>query len=182
MTVLPWVWGATAAEIAAEYPCDRFAVGATRSCHRATDSAADAGLVFRWFCQLRIAPYSYDLLDNWGKPSPQALMPGLDELELGQQFMTIFRLVDFSPGRQLTLKLEAPRGRRLFGELAVSYTVAPRPGGSRLVVKMALADEPGAVNAVRREVLAWGDLVMMRRQLRKLAALAERTGSSTREG
>jgi hypothetical protein len=169
---LPWVWQATAEEVAAEYPCDRYVEGPAASCLRAVDSAADAETVFRWLCQLRVAPYSYDLLDNWGKPSPRTLTPGLDELELEQPVMTIFRLVEFSPGRHLTLRLRNAASRRLYGDIAVSYTVTPTATGSRLVVKMVI---PGTVGAVRCRLLAWGDLVMMRKQLTKLAALAEET-------
>ncbi|GAA1563219.1 hypothetical protein GCM10009789_15350 [Kribbella sancticallisti] len=169
---LPWVWQATAEEVAAEYPCDRYVEGAVASCLRAVDSAADAETVFRWYCQLRVAPYSYDSLDNWGKPSPRTLTPGLDELEVGQSVMTIFRLVDFTPGRQLTLRLRNPASRRLYGDIAVSYTVTPRPGGSRLVVKLVI---PAEVGAIRRRLLAWGDLLMMRKQLITLSTLAEQT-------
>jgi hypothetical protein len=169
---LPWVWQATAEELAAEYPCDRYVDAPGASCLRAVDSSADAATVFRWFCQLRVAPYSYDLLDNWGKPSPRTLTPGLDELELGMSVMTIFRLVDFEPGRHLTLRLRNPASRRLYGDIAVSYTVTPTATGSRLVVKMVI---PATVGAVRRWLLAWGDVVMMRKQLTTLAALAEET-------
>lgn len=174
MTGIPWVWQATADEISADYPCDRFVDGPSVACLRAVDSKADPGTVFRWFCQLRIAPYSYDLLDNFGKPSPRTLSPGLDELELGQRVMSIFSLVDFTPGHQLTLKLDDPGGRRLFGDLAVSYTVDPTAAGSRLVVKLAIPVAGGPFGSVRRYALAWGDLVMMRKQLRKLADYAER--------
>jgi hypothetical protein len=47
--------------------------------------------VVRWLCQLRAAPYAYDWLDNWGKQSPRQLIPGLENLKLGQTVMTIFR-------------------------------------------------------------------------------------------
>ncbi|QNE23067.1 hypothetical protein F1D05_21400 [Kribbella qitaiheensis] len=163
------MWRTTAEEVAAEYACDRFVDGPSVGFFRAADSAAKPEMVFRWFCQLRIAPYSYDLLDHWGKPSPRTLSPGLDELESGQRFMTIFRLVDFTPGRQLTLQIDRPAARRLFGNLAVSYTVSPAGTGSRLVVKLAV---PAGGNAVGRYLLAWGDLLMMRKQTVKLAGLA----------
>jgi hypothetical protein len=68
-------WGSTAAERAASYPCEEFVPGATLSVFRAIDVAAPVPVVFRWLCQLRIAPYSYDLLDNLGRRSPTELTP-----------------------------------------------------------------------------------------------------------
>lgn len=166
---LPWIWQATAEEVAAEYPCDRFVEGPVTGCWRAGDSAADAEELFRWICQLRVAPYSYDLLDNFGKTSPRTLSPGVDQLELGQRFMTIFEVADFTPGQQLTLKLVDRVSLRLFGELAVTYAAVPAAAGSRLVVKLALSAQG---NPVRRTLLAWGDLLMMRKQVLTLTQLA----------
>jgi len=36
---------------------------------------------------MRIAPYSYDGIDNLGCESPRVLIPGLDELAIGQKVM-----------------------------------------------------------------------------------------------
>lgn len=166
---LPWIWQATAEEVAAEYPCDRYVSGPVVGCWRAADSTASTEQLFRWLCQLRVAPYSFDLVDNFGKASPRTLTPGADLLELGQPVMTIFELVDFEPGRQLTVKIVDPRSRRLFGEVAVTYLVVPAASGSRLIVKLAL---PARGNAVRRTLLAWGDLLMMRKQVLRLTFLA----------
>jgi hypothetical protein len=87
--------------------------------------------------------------------------------------MTIFALVEFEAGRQLTLLLR--RARRLFGEVAVTYMVLPsRERQSRLVVKLLVRFPGGRSGAwVLRPLLPWGDLVMMRRQLLNLKALAE---------
>lgn len=168
----PWNWQASPIEQAAEYPCDQFVTGPVAACFRATDAAADPAEVFRWICQLRVAPYSYDLLDNFGRTSPRRLVPDLVDLEVGQTFMTIFRLVDFTPDCQVTLQLHDPASRRIFGDLAVTYLVQPAGSGSRLVAKLVLAADPGALQGARRYLLAWGDLVMMQKQLRTLAGLA----------
>jgi len=171
---LPDVWGATPAEITDRYPCDGLVPGRTESLFRAVDTTADPPTTFRWLCQLRVAPYSYDLIDNHGRRSPRTLTPGLDELVVGQRVMRIFTLVDFVPNREITLRLTDRRALRLFGDLAVTYRAAP----GRLVTKLVLAAR--SRDYLRRRALAWGDLVMMRRQLRRLATLAESTRSSER--
>lgn len=162
-------WGSTPADRELAYPCDRLVEGETY--WRAVDVEAPPATVFRWLCQMRIAPYSYDLLDNFGRRSPRELMPGLDELKLGQRFMTIFDLVDYDWGEQLTL--EVRRLRRLFGPVAVTYRVRPRGAeASRLVVKL----RPGAAGGgLRGRAAPFLELFMMRRQLLNLRGLAERT-------
>ncbi len=44
------------------------------------------------------APYSYDILDNFGRRSPRERNPELRHLEIGQRFMTIFALQSFVDG------------------------------------------------------------------------------------
>lgn len=167
MTGLPWVWGARADEVAARYPCGDH-VPAGRSMVRAVDVAAEPSTVFRWLCQLRVAPYSYDLVDNLGRRSPRTLTPGLDELATGQRFLIMFRISGFEPGREIT----AVGGNRAFGPVACTYRVVDDgPGRSRLIARLDVAADNG-IRRVLAHLIAWGDLVMMRRQLRTLAALA----------
>jgi hypothetical protein len=127
--------------------------------------------VFRWLCQLRVAPYSYDWLDNLGRRSPRELTPDLENLELGQRFMTIFDLVDFERNVHITLRLRRPG---LLPPLAVSYLVHPRADmGCRLIVKLVVQFHPGLRDRLIRRPVPWLDWVMMRRQLLTLKALAE---------
>jgi hypothetical protein len=164
-------WGSTEEEQAASYPCDGLIDSPDRVLHRAVDVEAPADVVFRWLCQLRVAPYSYDWIDNFGRRSPRRLTPGLDELQLGQPVMTIFRLVDFEHGRSITLHSDTT----VFGRVVVSYVVVPTADDrSRLVVKLAFKAPAGPYGSVLRTCLPTGDLVMMRKQLRTLKALAER--------
>ena len=166
-------WGATAEERARPYPCDRYLPDAHDAYHRAIDVDAPRAVVFRWLCQLRAAPYSYDLIDNFGRRSPRRLTPGLGELATGQRVMTIFRLAEFEPGEHLTLVLD--RAPWLLGEVAVTYAVSERPGGSRIVVKVAFRYPGGRAGAAAgSRAMPWLDLLMMRRQLLNLKQLAER--------
>jgi hypothetical protein len=130
---------------------------------------APAPALYRWLCQLRVGPYSYDKLDNRGRRSPQTLTPGVEELEAGQRVMTIFKLVEYESDRSITLFSSG----RIFGRVACTYRVEPLgPARSRLLVKMLAAyTRPGG--RLMRLILPPGDLVMMRRQLINLKALAE---------
>jgi len=169
-------WGATEAERALPYPCDDFVERLDAACWRAVSVHADAAIVFRWLCQLKVAPYSYDWIDNWGRRSPRTLTPGVEQLAVGQRVMSIFELVAFEPGRHLTLRTRgfAPG---LFPAVAVSYVVAPAaPRETRLLAKLAFEVRPGLLSAAARSFLEWGDLVMMRKQLLTLRDLAEGRG------
>jgi hypothetical protein len=168
-------WGTEAQERELTYPCDRFIPQHEAALYRGVTIAAPARIVFRWLCQMRVAPYSYDWIDNGGRQSPQALTPGLENLVVGQDVMRIFTLVDFEPDRQLTLRLK-PRSSasRTFGDIAVSYVVVPGAANScRLLVKLIASYPQGAKGSFMRALLPWGDLIMMRRQLLNLKQLAE---------
>jgi hypothetical protein len=175
---LAYSWGTTAAERAAAFPCDSYLISADSAYFRAVTVRAPAPVVFRWLCQLRAAPYSYDWLDNAGRQSPRRLTPGLEQLQVGQRVMLIFQLAEFAPDRHLTLRLMAPRARAMFGEVAISYVVVPQGEQScRLVAKVLVRYPHAGTWSLMRWGLPWGDLVMMRKQLLTLKALAERSSS-----
>jgi hypothetical protein len=158
-------WGASVAERAAPLPCDELLPDAPTRCDRAISVDAPAAVLFRRLCQLRVAPYSYDMLDNLGRRSPRELTPGVDRLEVGQRFMRIFTLASFVPGDHLTLR--APG-------VAVTYAVRASADRSRLVARVRFKAPGGRLgDALVGRVLALGDVVMMRKQLLTLKELAE---------
>ena len=169
---LPRSWGATKKECARSYPCDAHLDAPDQALIRAVDVCAEPAVVFRWLCQLRAAPYSYDWIDNFGRRSPRVLTPGLEQLALGQPFMRIFELVAFEPERHVTLLLRDRRGLAMFGEIACSYVVEPG-SPSRIVAKMIVRRPRGPWRWLAW-ALGWGDLVMMRKQLLTLKRCAER--------
>lgn len=148
-------WGTTPAERSLPLPCDDLIPSAAQVLNRATTVHAPREAVFRWLCQLRAAPYSYDLIDNFGRRSPRTLTPGLDDLEPGQRFMTIFRLASFEQDRSITLV----RG----SHLAVTYAALD----GRLLMRIRKRS--------RSLLLPYFDLPMARKQLLTLRDLTERT-------
>ncbi len=167
---LPWSWGATEDERRADYPCAAPVPDPAHRMIRAVDVAAPAATTFRWVCQLRVAPYSYDLIDNRGRRSPRSLTARADDLAVGEPFLLIFQIDSWTRGHEITgVGLE--RSTRRFGPMACTYRVEQAgEHASRLVARLDLTGRGRALGLA----LAWGDLLMMRRQLRNLAALATR--------
>ncbi|MBA2955599.1 SRPBCC family protein [Nocardioides sp. MAH-18] len=134
---------------------------------RAVHVDAPPAHVWRWLCQMEVAPYSYDWIDNRGRRSPRELTPGVTDPLVGQR-VQVFRVTDVQPGRQWSGFTIPP----VFGRTAVTYAVEPDVRGSRLVCRI-LTSQRGPAAWVGSRLLAWGDLVMMRKQLLTLKRLAE---------
>jgi hypothetical protein len=164
-------WGTTPEERARPYPCDRWLDRIGDAYYRGVTVHAEPAMIFRWLCQLKVAPYSYDWIDNLGRQSPRTLTPGVEQLTVGDRFMTIFDLVEFETDRHMTMRL---RKGTIFPDIALSYAVLPSPGApARLIMKIVACYPPGIGGHLQRWLLPWGDLVMARRQLLNLRDLAE---------
>jgi hypothetical protein len=174
-------WGVEPEEERLDYACDDLDGVFDAAYFRGVTVQAPAATVFRWLCQLRAAPYSYDWIDNYGRRSPRELIPGLEDLAVGQTVMRIFDLVAFEQDRHLTIRIKPGTSpERLFGDVAGTYLIVPRNEGScRLLAKLRVRYPRGLLGFLGRIALPPGDLVMMRRQLLNLKKLAEATPAST---
>ena len=175
-TGLPYAWGTIADEHERHYPADDLLDGPVVSMTRAVPVAAPVELAWRWLCQIGVAPYSYDLIDNLGRRSPRELTPGADRLEVGQ-LMQIFVLTSFEAPHHWT-GITTRRASRLFGRVAVTYAAEPDGDDRSRMVCRLVTPVPGRLAAARAHLLGWGDLVMMRKELLTLKALAERDARS----
>ena len=178
MTRLPWSWGTTADEDLLVVPARR---DSRANLVRATDIEADPPTVFRWLAQLKVAPYSYDWIDNPGRRSPRQLTPGVAGFVVGESVMTIFTVRSVEPDRYVELDIATPLARRLYGPLRVTYQTLPLPEDRTRLVAALHFTEPlsSRWDVVNAWALAWGDLIMMRKQLLTLADLA---GTTSRAG
>lgn len=67
------LWGVYEEELKLSFPCDRFIEQQHAVYYRGITINTAPEVIFRWLCQLRIAPYSYDWVDNFGIKSPDTL-------------------------------------------------------------------------------------------------------------
>jgi hypothetical protein len=163
-------WGVSDAEVDRAYGCDAFVTAPTLRASRGVTVRAEAATVWARIRQVRLAPYSYDLVDNLGRRSPRDLRD-LPEPQVGDPFTRALgrdqgRVVAVVPGRELTATIMGAH---------MSYAVLARESDVRLVLKV-------VARASRRlaPALSAGDLVMARKQLLTLRALAE--ADQRREG
>ncbi len=90
MTVA-YTWGTGEAERRLPFVCDNYLAHPDAVYFRGVTVRATPERIFRWLCQLRVAPYSYDWIDNRGRRSPQQLTPGAERLAAGQTMATSTR-------------------------------------------------------------------------------------------
>ncbi|WP_040837406.1 hypothetical protein [Nocardia brevicatena] len=157
-------WGVSDGEISRSYPCDEFVTSPTLQAWRGVSVEAPAEVLWPWVAQVRLAPYSYDWIDNFGRRSPRELK-GLPEPRAGEGFTTaggreLGRIVSVDPGKQLTATIMGA---------FMSYVLVPQDHDTtRLLLKVVM--RTGRWVALGLSV---GDLIMARRQLLNLKLLAE---------
>lgn len=159
-------WGTTRAETLHRYPCDEIILTPAMQAWRAVTVNAPPERVWPWVAQVRLAPYSYDWIDNLGRRSPRHLRH-LPEPVAGEPFTTVGgrptgRIIAVEPGEHLTGQIMG---------VVMSYVLVADDRGTRLLLKVVVAHAHRAITPL----LCLGDLVMARRQLLNFARLAERT-------
>ena len=162
--VQPWQhrWGATDEEVGAVLPGDEIIPDAAGSTTRAITIDAAPTDVWPWLVQLgydRAGWYSYDWIDNDGRPSADRVAPELQDLAVGDQIL-------MGPGMGPAVRELAPNRYLVAGDReGGSWCLALRPGdgGTRLVsrwrvhwpltpatVFWVLVSDPGAFIMERR--------------------------------
>lgn len=157
-------WGVSPAETRLVFGCDALVADPTLQAWRGVTVQAGPDVVWAWVRQVRLAPYSYDWVDNLGRRSPRALAD-LPDPQVGDPFTAVAgrptgRVLAVEPGRELTATIMGA---------VMSYLVVPEgDGSSRLLLKIvARARRPVAA------LLCVGDLPMARKQLLRLRSHAE---------
>jgi hypothetical protein len=165
-------WGVTDAEVSRAYPCDGRVPGPVLELWRGITVDVPPRQLWPWVCQVRLAPYSYDWLDNLGRRSPRELR-GLPDPRPGDPFTCVGGRLAI--GRVLSVASEEHLTASIMGA-GMSYVLTPSGASTRLVLKIVIARQRWYATAV-----GLGDWPMARRQLKNFKALAEREAQSSSE-
>lgn len=173
-------WGSLPDERKLVFTSDKYVKNRNDEYFRAVDINAPSDLVFRWICQMKVAPYSYDRLDNKGNESPQQLTPGMEKLKIGDKMMTIFNVDNFISNKEVTLVMDVPPKpyEKFYVPTAITYRILPARDGiknhCRVVVKYSAKWKNTLLGNAEKLFIIFADFIMMRRQLLNFKRLAER--------
>jgi hypothetical protein len=146
--------------------------------------------VWPWVAQMgagnRAGWYSYDLIDNGGRPSAERIAPELQQLSVGMIFPALpgmtdgFNLLAFERGRFLILGWRSPNGALLMTWAFVLHEVDHR--ATRLIVRARAG--PGYQFHrlpwwLGKRAVAFVHFIMQRRQLLGIASRAESAAATT---
>jgi hypothetical protein len=177
IVVGPWQrrWGATDEELARRLPGDELLRPDAPSTTRAITIDAAPEAVFPWLLQIgygRGGWYSYDWIDNDGRPSVERIDPALQRLAVGDR-------IEMVPGFGPVVAEIVPGHHIVAAGERDSWCLQVEPtadGRSRLISRWR-QDWPRSVGALVWIALADpGSFVMEQRMLRRIRDLAERTG------
>ncbi|MGD9960112.1 hypothetical protein [Nocardioides sp.] len=175
--IRPWqlTWGATAAEAVRALPGDDLVPRPSFAATRAISIQAPPERVWPWLVQVgmnRAGWYSYDLIDNLGRPSAVTILPQFQDLAVGDT-------VPMSPSGRVSfpvLAMSAPYSM-VWGtadDLTWTWQLDREPDGStRLLSRMRCRYRWTSPMILVHLGLEFGDIVMMRRMLLNLRGRAE---------
>jgi hypothetical protein len=188
-------WGATPAEVDCTYPGEELIPGARRGATMARTIDASPAAVWPWLVQMgcdRAGFYSWDRLDNGGRPSADRIHPEWQCLAEGDRVLCVpdgsvwFDVAVVEPERTLVLRssLALPRARhfdpdgpppRAFNDSTWGFHLSPMgAGATRLVVRGVTRGRPDALTRLANW-LFWDPAhwVMQTRQFAGLRRRAE---------
>lgn len=143
---------------------------------RSIEIHAGASHVFTWVSQLRVAPYSYDYIDNRGRRSPYYLVKNLPPLRTGTHCLLAFHVFAFEENAFLACRFCEPVNSPLnlfIKGLYIEYRLTENANKTCLWCKVLGFVNRGIVSRTAFSMICGINRIMMRRQLRVFKRLSE---------
>lgn len=138
---------------------------------------ASASQVFTWLSQLRVAPYSYDYIDNHGRRSPYFIVRNLPPLRIGTHCLLAFHVHAFEENTFLSCRFCEPINSPLhlfIKGLYIEYRLVERGSKTELWCKVLGIVNRGIVSRTAFLMICGINRIMMRQQLRVIKRLSEK--------
>jgi hypothetical protein len=170
-------WGATRSEVAAAMPGDELAPISHFTATRAVTVDAPPEAVWPWLMQVgyrRAGFYSYDLLDNLGRPSARAVLPEWQALRSGDIAAPMANPP--TPATSFVIADAEPPGQLVWAkpDSTWSWILRAMPDGrTRLVTRLRQRYRVAPATIVTVVLAEFGDYPMMRKMLLGIKQRAE---------
>lgn len=176
--IRPWQlrWGATDEEVRRPMPGDGVVAKPSFDATRAVTVQAPPQSIYPWIVQMgmtRAGWYSYDLLDNLGRPSARALIPELQQIYAGQ-------IIPMSPdGKQGVYVREFKENEWILwgdkeGDTTWVWGMYPTADGApRLITRVRTKYRWLGFTAIFNLLIEFGDIFMMRKCMLGIKERAE---------
>ncbi len=137
---------------------------------------AGASDVYSWIKQLRIAPYSYDFLDNRGSKSPGYVIENLPPLKINSHFLLAFHIFRFEENKFIAGRFCVPINppvNRYVKEMFIEYRIQELGTQVILWCKIKGWFHNNLASKGFFSIFSVVNLMMTRRQLRRIKKLSE---------
>ena len=173
----PWQmrWGATTEEVRQPMPGDELVAKPTMNATRAITIAAEPDEIWPWLVQVgvkRAGWYSYDILDNFGRPSAREIIPAFQDVAVGD---VLAMSPDGKEGSTI-LAMDLPRSM-VWGTLpdtSWSWTFEPQADGrTRVITRIRSHYRWLSPSIAFSMLLEFADIWMLRKMLLNVRQRAE---------
>ena len=187
----PWQlrWGATDDEVRRAMPGDELVTHPAFNATRAVTVQAQPSVIWPWIVQIGFGKagwYSYDLLDNFGRPSARRIIPELQHLQAGD-LIPIYRGIGAPEGVGLKVKAIEPEQWVLWWDDQTHdttwtwalYSVDEQQ--TRLITRVRMRYRWTRPSILFGLLVEFADLVMMRKCLLGIKQRAESLAATPRD-
>ena len=147
---------------------------------RCIEIQANASDIFVWLKQLRIAPYSYDFIDNRGRKSPDFIIENLPPLKVNTHYLLAFHLFEFEENSFIACRFCEPINPPVnlyMKNLFFEYRIVEKGSKTQLWCKIKGCFKTDASSKGFFFIFSVANKIMMARQLKNIKKLSELSSS-----
>lgn len=143
---------------------------------RCIEIHANASDIFVWLKQLRIAPYSYDFIDNRSTKSPDYIIENLPPLKVNEHYLLAFHVFEFEENSFIACRfcepINPPVNSYIKG-LYIEYRIAKQGTKAKLWCKIKGYFNTDIFSKGFFFIFSIANKIMMARQLKHIKKLSE---------